>query len=152
MLKSPLQPAFFINSGEQAAESFNYLEKLKAMEEQGKISQIEMVSTTSDLEYDATVYQADETDVVDDNLGILIFFKGKFVNRFDFRLGDLFKEAFFKTKFKTATTIFPYMGVIDIKKGVVLNYLGTWFKRKSGYYNFIENMRDGLRKAKLSKL
>ena len=139
MLKSPLQPAFFINSGEQAAESFNYLEKLKAMEEQGKISQIEMVSTTSDLEYD-------------DNLGILIYFKGKFVNRFDFRLGDLFKEAFFKTKFKTATTIFPYMGVIDIKKGVVLNYLGTWFKRKSGYYNFIENMRDGLRKAKLSKL
>lgn len=29
------------------------------------------------------------------------------------------------------------MGVINVKKGLVLNYFGNWFKKNRGYYLFI---------------
>jgi hypothetical protein len=90
--------------------------------------------------------------VIDDNLGILVYYRDKLVNRLDFNFGDLFKEAFYKTKFKTATTIFPFLGIINVRKGIDLNYLGTWFKKKKGYFTFIENIIESMRRAKTSKM
>lgn len=44
------------------------------LEEQGKISQIDMVKGVDDLDYDAWLFQADGADVIEGNLGILIYF------------------------------------------------------------------------------
>lgn len=107
-----------------------------------------MVSSSEDLEYDAVLYHAEDSDVIDDNLGILVYLEGKLINRFDYRFGDLFKEAFFKNRFKGATTIFPFLGTIDVRKGLVLNYLGTWFKRKRGYYTFLEDVRNMMKRVR----
>lgn len=41
------------------------------------------------------------------------------------------------------------MGVINIKKGLTLNYFGSWFKKNKNYYLFIENLREAMRKARL---
>lgn len=148
---STLHPSFLINSSEEPVRPFNYLAKLAALLEEGKISAVEMSSTSDELEYEAVLYQAEEADVIDDNVGILIYWEGKFVNRFEYGFGDLFKEAFYKNRFKSATTIFPFMGVINVRKGLVPNYLGTWFKRKKGYYTFMENIREAMRRSKQDK-
>ncbi len=73
------------------------------------------------------------------------------MNRFDVNFGDLFKQAFYKTKFKVATTVFANLGVINVKGGLCLNYLSTCFKRKKNYYTLIENIREAIRKAKLDQ-
>jgi len=52
------------------------------------------------------------------NLGVLVFYEGRFVNRLDSQLGDLFKEEFYKAKFKKPRALFEYAGVIDVKKGL----------------------------------
>lgn len=85
-------------------------------------------------------------------MGILIYYKGKLVNRLDYHFGDLFKEAFYKTKFKKATTIFHHLGVIDVKEGLTLNYLGTWFKKNKNYYSFIEKIKDAIWVARRKKV
>jgi hypothetical protein len=44
------------------------------------------------------------------------------------------------------------LGIINVKKGLTLNYFGTWFKKHRGYYLFIEGVREAMRKAKLDQL
>jgi len=44
------------------------------------------------------------------------------------------------------------MGVINVKKGLSLNYFSNWFKKNRNYYLFIEGVREAMRKAKLDKL
>ena len=90
------------------------------------------------------MYQAEKNDVIENNIGVLVYDKGRLVNRLDYHFGDLFKEAFYKTKFKTATTIFQHLGIIDIKNGLTLNYLGTWFKKNKNYYSFMEKIKDAM--------
>lgn len=65
--------------------------------------------------------------------------------------GELFKEQFYKTKFKKASTIFEFLGVINIRRGLALNYFGSWFKKNRNYYLFLENYRTATRKAKQDK-
>jgi hypothetical protein len=98
-----------------------------------------------DLEYEAELYQAQSQELLENNYGILIYWQGRLVNRFDCSFGDFFKENFYKTKFKTARTIFLHLGVINVKKGLTLNYLGTWFKKRQGYYLFLEKVRTAMR-------
>jgi hypothetical protein len=65
--------------------------------------------------------------------------------------GELFKEEFYKTKFKRATTVFEYLGVINIRRGMALNYFGSWFKKNRNYYAFLDSLKTAMRKAKLEK-
>lgn len=65
--------------------------------------------------------------------------------------GELFKEEFYKTKFKRATTVFEYLGVINIRRGMTLNYFGSWFKKNRNYYSFLDSVKTAMRKAKLEK-
>jgi hypothetical protein len=41
--------------------------------------------------------------------------------------------------------------VINVKRGLDLNYLDTWFRKKKNYYQFLDNIRSAIRKAKGGK-
>lgn len=73
------------------------------------------------------------------------------MNRVGDYFGELFKEEFYKTKFKRATTVFEYLGVINIRRGLTLNYFATWFKKNRNYYAFLDSLKTAMRKAKLEK-
>jgi hypothetical protein len=98
------------------------------------------------------LYIAENEKVISDNYGVLIYQDERLINRMTDNFGELFKEEFYKTKFKKSTTIFEFLGVINIKKGLNVNYFGSWFKKNRNYYLFIESLRAAMRKAKLEKM
>ena len=73
------------------------------------------------------------------------------MNRLDTPFGELFKEQFYKVKYKTAETIFPYLGAINVRKGLNLNYFATWFTKSKMYYNFIETIKASIKKSRQGK-
>ena len=79
----------------------------------------------------------------------MVYYEGRFINRLDKQFGDLFKEEFYKVKFKKARAIFYFAGVINITAGVELNFLGTWMRRTKSYYAMMEVVREAMRKVRL---
>lgn len=124
---------------------------LRGLEGDGKINAFEMPSKMHDIELECSLFIAGSDQVIQHNLGLLIYQDDRLVNRMPDYFGELFKEQFYKTKFKKATTIFEFLGVINIKKGLTLNYFGSWFKKNRNYYLFLENFRTATRKAKQDK-
>jgi hypothetical protein len=90
--------------------------------------------------------------VVAGNLGLLVYFEDRLVNRLGDNFGELFKEEFYKTKFKRATTVFEYLGVVNVRRGLSLNYFGNWFKKNRNYYSFLDTLKTAMRKAKVEKI
>jgi len=52
---------------------------------------MEMPSKIVDIELDVSLYIAESSLVIQNNLGILIYYDDKLVNRLDVNFGDLFK-------------------------------------------------------------
>ena len=90
-----------------------------------------------DIEIEAKLYISWNYDYFLNNLGILVYHNDRLLNRLDCNFGDLFKEEFYKTKYKKAANLFEYLGVINIKKGLLPNYFSNWMKKNKNYYNFI---------------
>ena len=111
-----------------------------------------MPTKIHDIQIDSLLYIAENDDVIIDNFGLIIYHEGRLVNRMGHNFGDLFKEEFYKTKYKKALTVFEYLGVVNIKKGLTINYFGTWLKKNKNYYLFLESLKDAMRKAKHQKL
>jgi len=55
------------------------------------IISVEMPTKIHDIELEAVLYAAENPLVIDNNLGILVYFDGKLVNRLDVNFGDLFQ-------------------------------------------------------------
>lgn len=141
------QPSISINRREGAVLPYDYLGVLRGLESEGKITGFEMPCKMQEIEVESWLFVAEGERVIERNLGLLVYCEGRLVNRMPDYFGELFKEQFFKTKFKKATTIFDFLGVINVKKGLALNYFGSWFKKNRNYYLFLENYRAASRKA-----
>lgn len=144
-------PALSIGSRLTPVLPCEYLERLRSMESQGLIVSFEMPSKIHDVELECSLYIAERDDVVGGNLGLLVYHEDRLVNRLWDSFGELFKEEFYKTKFRRATTIFEFLGVINVRKGLALNYFANWFKKNRNYYSFLDHLKTAMRKAKLDK-
>lgn len=61
------------------------------MEGQGLIVPFEMAGKIHDIELECTLYMADSEHVVAGNLGLLVYFEDRLVNRLGDSFGELFK-------------------------------------------------------------
>ena len=77
-----------------------------------------------------------------------MFVDGRLVNRLDKHFGDLFRDEFYKVKFKKPRAIFEFVGVLNLSGGVEVNFLGTTLRRNRAYYAVLEMVREAMRRAK----
>ena len=56
------------------------------------------------------------------------------------------------TKFKSASTTFEFMGVINIKRGLTLTYLGNDFRKDKFYYELIDCVKNAMKNASNEKM
>lgn len=83
-------PTFSINNSASHIQGNEYLKKLRQLEN-SEILAIEMPTKIQDIELEVSLYIAEAPVVIENNLGILIYFEDRLVNRLDVNFGDLFK-------------------------------------------------------------
>ena len=92
-----------------------YIKELEEMEREKQTKLIHRGDVkVKNISAKCHLYQVLSEEYLPKAKGILIYHKGRLINRLDINFGDLFWQKFFRIKYKKSFSLWSHVGIIDI--------------------------------------
>lgn len=80
------------------------------------------------------IYKAKDNYFAHNN-GILLYSRGRLINRYETDFGKMMEECFYKKKYRQPPkNFFPFLGIIDFNEKIEPNLILTKFNASCPYY------------------
>lgn len=128
-----------LNNDAQAVPTSSYLGYLEEQAGAGVVVRREAGVRHRAVE-SCRVYEVGEGQWLERNEGILVYSGNSLVDRFDCPLGQLLSQKFYKKKYRGRTNLFKFVGVLQLKGDLSLNFTRTHFRKAFIYRQVIEEV------------